>query len=239
MNHYKHRFTLPAIILLGIVLGGFIYAFFNLRTNTTVPRGSNMSVLGVELDQNTDGVDLHQLEKEGISFVYLRATQGKTYFDDNYLIYRDRILGTKLSFGSIITFSNESSVQSQFNYFEQQVGQNTGNLPIMIVPAIKTDSSKYWKNMAQFSQKLNNLGKKVLVAGDYTKKKYFPTGFPTGTEFLYTGASLHNKNEYSFWCYTQAGRVKNVNNLGDNVTMFAYIGNMSGYQAKYATSFTQ
>lgn len=233
---YKHRFTLPAIfILLIIVVGGFIYAFFNLRTNTTVPRGSNMSVLGVELDQNIDGVDLHQLEKEGISFVYLRATQGKTYFDDNYLVYRDRILGTKLSFGSIITFSNESSVQSQFNYFEQQVGQNTGNLPIMIVPAIKTNSVKYWKKMAQLTQKLNLTGKKVLIAGDYTKKKYFPPR----TEFLYTGASLHDKNEYNFWCYTQAGRVKNVNNLNDDVTMFAYIGNMSDYQAKYATSFTQ
>lgn len=236
MHHFKHRFTLPAIlILLVLALSGFAYAFFNLKTNTTVPRGSNMSVLGIELDQNTDGVDLHQLEKQGISFVYLRATQGKTYFDDNYLTYRDRILGTKLSFGSIITFSDESSAQEQFNYFEQQVGRKTGNLPIMIVPAKKTNSVKYWKNMALLSQKLNLLGKKVLIAGDYTKKKYFPVG----TDFLYTGASLHNKNEYSFWCYTQAGRVKNVTNLNDNVTMFAYIGNMADYQAKYATNFIQ
>ena len=65
MHHFKHRFTLPAIlILLVLALSGFAYAFFNLKTNTTVPRGSNMSVLGIELDQNTDGVDLHQLEKQ-------------------------------------------------------------------------------------------------------------------------------------------------------------------------------
>lgn len=236
MHRFQHRFTFPAIIiLLLIVICGFLFAFFNMRTNTTVPRGSNMSVLGVELDQNTDGVDLHKLEHNGISFVYLRATQGKTYFDDNYLIYRDRLQGTKLSFGSIVTFSNQSSATEQFNYFEQQVGQNTGNLPVMIVPAVKDNSAKYWNQIARFGQKLNNIGKRVLIAGDYTKKKYFPQG----TDFLYTGASLHNKKEYSFWCYTQAGRVKNVDNLNSNVTMFAYIGGMSNYQAQYGSNFTQ
>ena len=34
-----------------------------MRQNTTVPRGSNMSVLGIELDQTKDYIDLHKLEK--------------------------------------------------------------------------------------------------------------------------------------------------------------------------------
>lgn len=236
VHRYHHRYTLPAIItLLILAIGIMIWGFFNSRQNTTVPRGANMSVLGVELDQNVDNVDLHELQKNGISFVYLRSTQGKSYFDDNYLIYRDRIQGTQLSYGSIITFSNESSVKDQFDYFEKKVGSQSGNLPIMIVPAIATNNPKFWRQMGQFSQLLVNTGKKVLIAGNYTQKKYFAPG----TQFLYTGSSLKDKKEYAFWCYTQDGRVKNVQNLNDNVTMFAYIGSMATYQQRYAAQITQ
>lgn len=235
-HRFQHRYTLPAIIVLLIItIGVMLFGVINLRRNTTVPRGANMSVLGVELDQNVDNVDLHQLQKAGISFVYLRATTGASYFDDNYLIYRDRVQGTKLSYGSIVTFSNQSSVNAQLAYFQRKVGTKTGNLPIMIVPSTTSTSKKYWQKMARFSQALVNSGKQVLIVGSYKKKKYFAPG----TQFLYTGASLKDKKEYAFWCYTQAGRVKNVQYLDSNVTMFAYIGSMATYQARYQAEITQ
>lgn len=236
MHRYRHRYTFPAIIvLLVLALAGIIFAFMNSHKNTTVPRGANMSVLGIELDQNKDNIDLHELQQNGISFVYLRSTQGKSYFDDNFLMYRDKVKGTDLSYGTIITFSNQSSVNDQYQYFMKKVGQDTGNLPIMIVPAINTDNSKFWKDMGRFSNLLTSQGKKVLIAGPYQEKKYFPQG----TQFLYTGASLKNKKEYAFWCYTQAGRVKNVEYLDSDVTMFAYIGSMANYQQLYGANITQ
>ena len=97
MHRYRHKYTFPSIIILLILaFSGLVWGYFNMRQNTTVPRGSNMSVLGIELDQTKDYIDLHKLEKNGISFVYLRSTQGKSYFDDNYLLYRDQIQGTNL-----------------------------------------------------------------------------------------------------------------------------------------------
>lgn len=238
MHRYHHKYTLPAIIaLLIIAIGSLIFGIYNLRrnTSTTVPRGSNMSVLGIELDQTKDNVDLQKVQKNGVSFVYLRSTQGKTYFDDNFLLYRDQLQGTRLSWGSIVTYSNESTPLQQYQYFMKKVGQNSGNLPVMVVPAVKSQSKKYWRSMATFAQYLQASGKKVLVADNH----HWQELFSPQTQFLYTGASLKNRKDYSFWCYTQNGHVKNTEYLEKNTTMFAFIGSMSAYQQLYSSSLTQ
>lgn len=82
-----------------------------------MPPSSNSSAIGIQLNQDVDYVDLHKLQSNGISFVYLKATQGRSYFDENYLSYRDQILGTKLAFGSMITYSNESTPLQHYRYF--------------------------------------------------------------------------------------------------------------------------
>lgn len=233
MQHFKHRYTLPIIIILFIfAIFALGVAFFNIRHNTTVPREANMSILGVELDQNKDNVDLNKLQQKGISFIYLRATQGKSYFDDNFLLYRDKVKGTSLAYGTIIAFSNQSTVDDQYQYFISKVGNDTGNLPVMIVPAVDSQSDKYWKSMAKFSNLLINLGKKVLIVSNYDKKGFFNKNI----SYLYTGASLKDKKNYAFWCYTQTGRVKDIENLEANVTMFAYIGSMAEYQEFYGAN---
>ncbi|MBP2057577.1 GH25 family lysozyme M1 (1,4-beta-N-acetylmuramidase) [Lactobacillus colini] len=237
-HRYHHKYTFPSIIILLIVaISILLFGVYNLHrsTNTTVPRGSNMSVLGIELDQTKDDVDLHKVQDNGVSFVYLRSTQGKTYFDDNFLLYRDQLQGTRLSWGSIVTYSNESTPLEQYQFFMKKVGQNSGNLPVMIVPAVDSQSKKYWRSLATFAQYLQSNGKKILVADNHHWKNLF---LPE-TQFLYTGASLKNRKDYSFWCYTQNGRVKNTEYLEGGTTMFAYIGSMSNYQQLYDSNLTQ
>lgn len=74
MHRYQHKYTFPSIIiLLVLAILGLIWGYFNMQKNTTVPRGSNMSVLGIELDQTKDYIDLHKLEKtEFLSFICVR-----------------------------------------------------------------------------------------------------------------------------------------------------------------------
>lgn len=238
MHRYHHRITLPLIIFtLIIVLGILGIGLFNIlnNKNTTVPRGANMSVLGIELNQNINKVDLHQVQDNGISFVYLRSTQGKTYFDDDYYLYRDQLKGTNLSYGSILTFSDESTPLEQYNFFNKKVGQFSGNLPIMIVPAEKNDSKKYWEKLAQLAAYFQQNGRNVIIADNHQWQSLFSSQ----TQFLYTGASLKKRKDYSFWCYTQNGRVKNTDYLDRDVTMFAYLGSMSSYQQLYNSNLTQ
>lgn len=173
MKRFHHKFTLPLILtLLVLAVAGLFIGFLNFRRQTTLPSNSNTSVIGVELTQNFDYIDLHKLQANGISFVYLRGTQGQSYFDDNYLSYRDQIQGTKLAFGTEIYFSNQSTPQQQYQYFVKKVGNNSGSLPIMLIPAVASTKSSYLSKMGQLAEKLMQSGKKVIVAVDYHYAKF-------------------------------------------------------------------
>jgi len=230
MKRFHHKFTLPAILtLLAVAVAALLIGFSNFKKQTTLPADSNPSAIGVELNQNFDYVDLHKLQANGISFVYLRSTQGRSYFDDNYLSYRDQVLETKLAFGTIISYSNESTPMQHYRYFTKEVGRNTGTLPIMIEPAVASRNKKYLRSMGQFTQMLENSGKEVVVAVNSKYHKYYGPN----TKFVSNGNKTPNKLQYSFCRYTTDGRVKNVKGLEDNVTMFSYNGTVAQYKQKY------
>ncbi|RMC49572.1 GH25 family lysozyme [Lactobacillus sp. ESL0228] len=230
MKRFHHKYTLPAILTLLVVALGLLWlGISNLRSQTTLPSDANSSVIGLELDQTFGYIDLHEVQDHGVSFVYLKSTQGRTYFDDDYLSYRDQILGTKLAFGTIIAYSNESTPIQHLRYFNKKVGSNTGTLPILIVPAVKSRNSHYLMQMAQFTQLLKQSGKKVMVKLSVRYHKYFASD----VLFMADVPNEPSKLQYAFWCYNHDGHVQSVNGLEDGVTMFAYNGTVAQYKQKY------
>ena len=230
MKRFGHKFTLPLILTaLVLAIACLFIGFLNLKKQTTLPSNSNTSAIGIELNQEFDYIDLHQLQDNGISFVYLRSTQGRSYFDDNFLSYRDQIQGTNLAFGSEIYFSNESTARQQYEFFIKKVGLNTGSLPIMLQPVTDNLSKSYLKSMAKLVRLFQNCQKKVMVAVSYHYHSYFPAN----TKFLTDGKKEPNKINYSFWRYTTKGRVKGVAGLDNNVTMYSYNGSVAQYKQRY------
>ncbi|MFR4967153.1 GH25 family lysozyme [Lactobacillus kalixensis] len=230
MTRFHHKYTLPMILtLLVLAIAGLIVGWFNFKRQTTLPSNSNTSAIGVELTQKFDYVDLHKLQANNVSFIYLRSTQGRSYFDDDYLSYRDQVQGTNLAFGTIVAYSNESTARQHYEYFIKKVGLNTGSLPILIEPAVESRSRKYLNSMADFTQMLMNRGKSVAVLLNYRYHKFFPVK----TKFVTDGKYEPDKVKYAFWRYTTDGRVKNVSGLEDDVTMFSYNGTVAQYKQKY------
>ena len=230
MKRFHHKFTLPAILILLIVaIVLFLTGIANMRNQTTLPPNGNASAIGVELNQDYGYIDLHELQANGISFVYLRSTQGRSYFDDDYLLYRDQVLGTKLAFGTVIAYSNESTPTQHYQYFLKKVGTDTGSLPIWIEPAIDNYDIAYIKQMAQFTSMLLRLNKRVIVDVAVKYKKYFPYD----VQFITGGRKAPDKMQYAFWRYTNNGRVKSVKNLEDGVVMLTYNGTVTQYKEKY------
>ncbi|RVU71325.1 MULTISPECIES: GH25 family lysozyme [Lactobacillus] len=230
MKRFRHKLTLPMILtLLVLAIAGLFIGFFNFKHQTTQPSNSNSSALGIELNQDVDYVDLHKLQANGISFVYLRSTQGRSYFDENYLAYRDQVLGTKLAFGTEVYYSNESTANQQYNFFIKKVGLETGSLPVLITPAVNSRNASYLRSMGRFSQLLQWQGKKIVVAVSSRYRKFYPAG----VQFMATGKRQPDKLKYAFWQYTTDGRVKDVSGLEKGVTMYTYNGTVAQYKQKY------
>ncbi len=230
MKRFHHKFTLPLILtFLVIAVGALIIGFFNYHRQTTLPSDSDTTAIGVELDQNLADIDLHKLQSNGISFIYLRGTQGRSYFDNDYLLYRDQVQGTKLAYGTILTYSSESTPEQQFAYFMQKVGRQTGSLPILLEPAESSYGKSDFKKMAVLASLLQNQGKRVMVEANYR----YHNLFMPNTKFLSTGGKEPNAFHYAFWLYTNNGRVKNVSGLEKGVTMFSYNGTVAQYRQNY------
>ncbi|GFZ26252.1 GH25 family lysozyme [Lactobacillus corticis] len=227
---FHHRYTLPALIIcLILVICGLLYAFHNYFSETSQPSGVTTATIGVRLDQDYGSVELSQLENNGISFVYLVSTQGRSYFDDDYLTYRSRMMSTKMAYGTIVRYSNESTASQHYRYLMKKAGRNLGSLPVLIEPAVNDHSSQYLRSMAKFVKKLQQLGKRVMVEESFQTAKYFPKK----TLFMAGAKDAPNKMQYAFWRYTTNGHVKNVTNLNKGVTMYTYVGTTQQYKERY------
>ncbi|GED80091.1 MULTISPECIES: GH25 family lysozyme [Amylolactobacillus] len=227
-SRFKHRYTMQAIIItLILALAGIGFAVYRLATATTYPDNNSAKIIGVLLDQSRGYVDFNQIEQEDIDFVYLRSTQGKSYFDDRYLENRDRLVVTQLDFGTAQYFSNESSVEEQFNYFREKVGRNTGILPVLIIPAADYHGAKFWRKMAEFTRLLKDSGDDAVVLARRTEvARYFGS---QPVEFIApTKKKPGLAQNYLFWRYTSTGRIRNMAQM-DDLTMLSFMGSQSDY----------
>lgn len=228
--HFQHRLTLPAIMgCLLLVFIGLGYAMMRYPTETTQPQGMTPSALGIQLNQNVGYVDMHQLQNSNISFVYLMGTQGRSYFDNNYLTFRSQLLGTKMAFGTIIKYSDQSTSRQHYRFLRETIGQDVGTLPILIELASNSRSYHYLSSLRHFTRRLQAHHYRVMLALSARYRAFFPVE----TRFLKVGKRLSNRSQYAFWQYTSNGHVSRVANLAKQVTMYTYTGTSLQYKERY------
>lgn len=224
MAKFHHRWTLPALLItLSATLVALAFGVRHYRQATTLPHGGDLSNIGVELTQDQDFVDLNALKTRGIDFVYLKSTQGRTYFDENYDFYKSQLVGGDLPFGTIMLVSSQSKPADQVAYFFKKTGREHGSLPLLLEPAPGQSTAAANAAMKKVAVLLSKQGQKIMVQATST------AGYPQGTLFLATGGTAPQRRRYAFLRYTTNGRVHNINQLQQNVTMFAFLGSSSAF----------
>ncbi|WP_179395089.1 GH25 family lysozyme [Lacticaseibacillus absianus] len=89
-------------------------------------------VQGVVLTQADGYQDFGALHAAGVDFAYLKATEGASYFDDDFTPNYDRGIGTPVRIGVYHYFSFDSTPSAQAAHFLTKVGRDLGTLPIGI-----------------------------------------------------------------------------------------------------------
>lgn len=108
------------------------------------PSERRYPVMGVRVDQTVGVIDADGLQKGGANFIYLKATQGASFVDDNFATNYSRTAG--LTVGVYHYFSFDSSPQAQAANFVRHVQTDIGSLPIGIY---LTDYGTYANNPPQ------------------------------------------------------------------------------------------
>lgn len=89
-------------------------------------------VKGIMISQSNAYIDFVSLAQSGQNFVYIRASQGATYTDDDFSDNFQRSQGSGLQVGSYHVFSTQSNIKDQLKNFTKEVGTDYGTLPPMV-----------------------------------------------------------------------------------------------------------
>ncbi len=149
----RRRWLIGLLVLVVLVAGVFGWEQWQQHQRAQL---ATYPVRGVTLNQDSGYVDFQQLSQKS-SFVYLQATSGATYTDDDFSDNYSRCQGADIKVGVAHTFSFTSTGAQQYAHFKDTVGQDTGTLPIRVSVNYYDQYNNNNSGMASQGQKLKKL----------------------------------------------------------------------------------
>ncbi|KRK96775.1 Lyzozyme M1 (1,4-beta-N-acetylmuramidase) [Levilactobacillus acidifarinae DSM 19394] len=153
---------LGALVLTLVVVGLGIWGWRTWQSYQQA-RLARYPIHGVTINQDSGYLDFQQLAKNN-QFVYIQATSGATYSDNDFSNNYSRAQGAEIKVGVVHTFSFSTSASRQLHHFNQTVGRQTGTLPIMVAVSYYDQYNSSNQDMAAQGQKL----KKIVTALETT-----------------------------------------------------------------------
>ena len=219
----KRKFVIISIISTLVVafsVGGvFAFNFGKKKTSAPkleVPKDS----VGIDVARYQGDIDWQTVSKEKIIFVYIKATEGKTYTDPKF---HQNIKGAQkagLKVGAYHFFRMTSGAREQFNHFYSQVSKYKLDLIPMIDVEVPPKEVKSIKQVQDSLDVFINLvtqkyGKKPMIYGTqrsyntYCAPKYNNLHLYIG-RYNTKGPEINGKGSYTIWQYSENGKINGI-----------------------------
>jgi lysozyme len=105
------------------------------------PTFDSSTLLGIDVSHYQGNVDFAKVKGAGASFVFIKATEGTTYVDPNFAVYRNACKAAGLPRGFYHFFRAKDDVQAQIDLFVKTVGRpQPGDLP----PVLDVEAPEDW-----------------------------------------------------------------------------------------------
>ena len=175
---------------------------------------------GIDVSHHNGAIDWKMVKKnKNIQFVYIKATEGKTHVDRNYLANARGAHDQKLKVGIYHYFTSRSSATEQFNWFKQNANMTWQDL----VPVVDVEDFSGWRSKEQLQDSLmafvrmvkKHYGKLPLI---YTHQNFYNSYLYPRFNKHYLFIAAYRKSPpvikggatYDIWQYSDSGRVKGI-----------------------------
>jgi lysozyme len=221
----KHKFLLISIIstlVIAFSVGG-VFAFNFGKKKTSAPqRVVPKDSVGIDVARYQGDIDWQTVSKEKILFVYIKATEGKTYTDPKF---HQNIKGAQkagLKVGAYHFFRMTSGAREQFNHFYSQVSKYKLDLIPMIdveVPSKEVKTIKQVQDSLDVFIKLvtQKYGKKPMIYGTQSSYNTYCAPKPKYNDLhLYIGRygknapEIKGEGSYTIWQYSEHGKINGI-----------------------------
>jgi len=183
------------------------------------PSQQQYPVRGVDVSSYQGNIDWETLSSQGISFVFIKATEGSTFVDPNFDYNYRQAQKTNLRVGAYHFISYDSSGEAQANNFIQNVEKCANMLPPVIDIEFYGDKEKNMPEQSAVRKQLSILVE--MLESNYgmipiiyaTKKSYslYISGafedYDIWIRNVLSTPKLTDGRAWTFWQYTNRERL--------------------------------
>ncbi len=193
---------------------------------------NNLYAEGIDISHHQHHIDWDQVATEPISYVYIKATEGRTFVDDRYARNISEARRVGLSVGSYHFYRPNTPWQEQFANMTNIVKVEEQDLVPLIDVEVRgnVSESKFIADLKLFIQAVeSHYGKRPLIySGQHFYNKHLAGHFPQH-QFMIARYNadrplLSDGKDYIMWQYSERGRVSGIST---NVDRSRIIGDFS------------
>lgn len=180
-------------------------------------------VNGIDLSKYQGTVDFHKVKASGVTYVFIRATEGNTYQDANFEVNFASARAAGLATGVYHFYETDDEPLSQLENFKSIVSLSPGDLPpvIDIEKLHKQEKSNLVENIGIFLKGLeSHYGvKPILYSGRNFSNEYLTQfgDYPLWlAEYEVDEPSLpEGWSNWTFWQWSQSSTVSGIDGQVD------------------------
>ena len=212
-------------IIIAILVAVFLVVFVLAKTKTIMINDwfidRSTSTIGVDISAYQGDVDMKKLEDQGISFVYMKATEGSTYQDEKFSANWASAKETNMPSGAYHFFSYDSAGIEQAGNYISTVGEDmTGRLiPAVVVdyygdkeanPPAKDDVVRELTAFLDAVEKQYEVKPLIYTRSDIFEKylKGSFDNYPYWISSLYTPLDWNYHGDWYIWHYLNRGELE-------------------------------
>lgn len=127
MNYSKSRRRL-IVMLICLIFVILLVCVFSKKIKINTMWDNRYPVQGVDVSHYQGDIDWQEFQKQGIDFVYIKATEGSSWLDEKFVENWEEAAKTSLKVGAYHFFSFDSEGATQAENYIHNVGELGGKL---------------------------------------------------------------------------------------------------------------
>lgn len=228
-------FLLMIIVIMGLLLYNGVIWFNS-------PDSDDYPIRGVDVSSYQGIIDWDSLEKQGIHFAFIKATEGSSFIDPFFLTNLSNANKTDMRIGAYHFFSYDSSGEKQADNFISVYPKSDNMLPPVVDIEFYGDKEKNPEDRETTHLILNELllrleehyGMKPIIYA--TKKSYnmyisnYYSEYDVWIRDEYSFPKLNDGRKFTFWQYSHKKKLKGYTGPEKFIDMNVFYGSKEEFE---------
>lgn len=236
----KKKFTIVIAICI-VIVSTFGYLLYKNIITLSNPKSLGYTIKGVDVSEYQGDIDWQILSNQDIQFAFIKATEGSSYVDPNFLDNFTNALNTNLRVGAYHFFSFESSGKTQAENFIDTVPIVESSLPNVVDVELygdfksnPLDVQSVVKELTTMLQSLEDTykSKPIIYTTKITYNLYIKDNFPNYSIWLRDVHFSHNVKltpNVDFWQYSSTQILDGYNGDEKYIDMNVFCGSQDDF----------